>query len=554
MLADLILQTFYYKLAGPVVLFTVALLIACLMSGLLNSVSKNKLNSIVALIPFSITIILAGNYFFPLSVIISVIFLLLMLFILAKAGKNLISGLVIFAISGMAIYWFAGSGYLLVFAATSFFTKTLQKKWMKVLYITFIAVFSILLLTIAAKYIFPVSLKNEYFWFFAQKPWFLSYTPNVVFILYLASIPVLTTVVRGIAIFETLKKKENQKIELRILRAVIVFVFVSGISVSAHFITFNADTKKIIEADYYCYNANIKKTVKAATTLKEYNFSANLNYNLVLSKTGNLTDNFFGFVQIKGIEALQPDVEFASQLSFIATEFYYNLGYISEARHWAYESLVFYPYSTRAMQNLVKIHLVTGEYKAAERMLRTLEKGLTGHSFVNEFMPYILDTTHVTTNKELMEKRSFIPAEKELNPAINGRLKELLLANSSNKKAYEFLMLFYLLNADSENFTSLYANSANYFEKTPAVYEEALLAFSARTGQPLPENMIISTETQNRYNSFIQNLEQYKGKTRLARNALFADYGKTYLYFLQFVYPNIRDSEIVNDEDEYPAI
>jgi hypothetical protein len=351
-----------------------------------------------------------------------------------------------------------------------------------------------------------------------------------------------------------MKNSENQKTELKVFTAVSALVLVLAIAVSTHFVTFNSDAKKITEADYYCYNANIEKTAKAATTLKEYDFSANLNYNLVLSKTGNLTDNFFGFLQIKGTDALQPDVEFASQLSFIATEFYYDLGYISEARHWAYESLVFYPYSTRAMQNLVKIHLVTGEYKAAERMLRTLEKGLTGRNFVIDYMPYVLDTTRVSTNKELMKKRSFIPAEKELNPAIDGRLKELLAANGSNKKAFEFLMLFYLLNADSENFTALVTGSPNYFDKTPAVYEEALLAFSARNGQPLPENIKISAETQNRYNGFIQKNEQYKGKTRLARNALYAGYGKTYLYFLQFVYPNIQESEIVNDEDEYPAI
>lgn len=553
LLADLILQSFYFKMAGPVVLLILAILVALLMSGLLNSVSNNKLNPVVALIPFSLTIILTGNYFFPFSVIVSVIFLLLLL-LLSKTKKNVISGLLIFTECAIFIYWFAGSGYLIVFAVTSFFTGVPQRKLEKVLYILFIPVISIFLLVLASKYIFPVSLKNEYFWFFAQKPWFLSYKPNIVFILYLALIPVLTAAARGITILQTLKKNETKKSKVSVLSTAAALILVLTVSVSGHFASINTDNKKIVEADYYCYTGNVEKTAKAATSLREYNFSANLNYNLVMSKTGNLTENFFDFLQIKGTEALHPDVEFASQYSFIATEFYYDLGYISEARHWAYESLVFYPYSARAMQNLVKIHLVTGEYKAAERMLRTLKKGLTGRSFVSEFTPYILDTTRVTTNKELMEKRSFMPVEKELNPAIDGRLKELLAANCSNKKAFEYLMLFYLLNADSVNFTTIFPGSADYFEKTPVVYEEALLAFSARTGQPLPENFKISTETQIRYNSFIQKLEQYKGKTRLARNALYAEYGKTYLYFLQFVYPNIQEPEIVTDEDEYPAI
>jgi len=206
------------------------------------------------------------------------------------------------------------------------------------------------------------------------------------------------------------------------------------------------------------------------------------------------------------------------------------------------------------MQNLVKIHLVTGEFKAAERTLKTLEKGVIDHKFVSEYLPYITDTTLVATNRELMEKRSFIPAERELNPSIDGRFRELLEANSNNKKAYEYLMLFYMLDAQLENFVRLYKDSGKHFDKTPAIYEEALLMYAARTGQPLPADIRISAETQRRYNSFKQKLEQYKGKTRLARNALYAEYGKTYLYFLQFVYPNIIKSEIINDEDNYPAI
>jgi hypothetical protein len=259
-------------------------------------------------------------------------------------------------------------------------------------------------------------------------------------------------------------------------------------------------------------------------------------------------------MQIKGIESLHPDVEFASEYSFIASDFYFNLGFITEARHWAYETLVFYPYSLRAMQNLVKIHLVTGEYEAAERTLNTLKKGLTGRGFVRKYMPYVKDTSLVSSNAELMEKRSFIPVEKELNTTIDGRFRELLDANDSNKVAYEYIMLYYLANAQLEKFEVLFNDASRYFDKTPDIYEEALLMHSARSGKTLPPNVMISRETQNRYNNFMKELEKYQGKTRLARNVLYAEYGKTYLYFLKFVYPNILEPVIVNDEDDYPEI
>ena len=382
----------------------------------------------------------------------------------------------------------------------------------------------------------------------------MSYKPSGIFILYLVSIPFLLAAGYGFALIQNRRKEDFKKSGMKVLSHVAALAVVLLVMVTSHFAVLKSDAKKIVKADYFCYNNNADKTAKAATTLKEYNFSANLNYNLVISKTGKLTENFFGFLQMKGTEALHPDVEFASQLSFIATDFYYDLGFISEARHWAYESLVFYPYSTRAMQSLVKIHLITGEYKAAEKMLRTLEKGVIDRRFINKFMPYVIDTTLVETNKALMEKRSFIPSEQELNPNIDGRFREMLAANSNNKKAFEYLALFYLLKADRENFLALAKNTGNYFENTPAIYEEAILMFMAPTGQQIPANIKISAESQNRYNSFVQKLEQYKGDTRLERNSLYAEYGKTYLYFLQFVYPNIQEPEIVTDEDEYPAI
>jgi hypothetical protein len=477
-----------------------------------------------------------------------------MLVLLSKVEKGIISTLLIYTIGAIAIYYFAGSGYLILFSISALFISLRLKPLMRAAYSIYIAAFAFLIPLLATHYLFAVSLKNQYLFFYTPKVWFRSYEPSEIFIFYLVSIPVLLAAANVIAFLQGRKINLHPKSGKLISESTLAFFVVFAIAFHSHYKTFNSDSKKIVQADFYCYHNQAEETAKAATTLKDYSFSANLNYNLVMSKTDQITENFFGFFQIKGTEALHPDIDFASELSFIATDFYYDLGFISEARHWAYETLVFYPHSMRAMQSLVKIHLVTGEYKAAERMLNVLEKGLTGQQFVKEFSPYIADTSLVANHRELMEKRSYIPAERELNPSIEGRFRELLESNSSNKKAYEFLMLYYLISYQPEKFTVLLNDCGKYFDKTPAVYEEALLVQAARTGQPLPANISISAETENRYKSFIQKLEQYKEKTRMARNALYGEYGKTYLYFLQFVYPNIIEPEIIDSEDDYPSI
>jgi hypothetical protein len=552
--ANLFMQSFYFKFTGSVVFFAIAILNGWLTYLLMQSVFKSRLNRVWSLIPIILSIELANNYNFPFSIVVSIAFLLSVLVLLTKVGKGIISTLLIYTGGAITIYYFAGSGYLMLFCVSALFISSHLKRWIQAVYSIYIVAFAFLIPLLATNFLFAVSLKNQYVWFYPVKVWFRSYEPTEIFIFYIVSLPVLLAGANVIAFLQNKKINLHPKSGRLVSETTLAFFIVFAVAFHSHYETFNSDAKKIVEADFYCYHNQTEKTAKAATSLKEYSFAANLNYNLVMSKTDKITENFFGFFQIKGTEALYPDVEFASELSFIASDFYYDLGFISEARHWAYETLVFYPHSIRAMQNLVKIHLVTGEYKAAERTLNTLEKGLIGQPFVKEFMPYIADTSLVSTNPELMEKRSFIPAERELNPTIEGRLNELLEANSSNKKAYEFLMLYYLLDARLEKFTNLFNHSGNYFDKTPAVYEEALLVHANRTGQPLPANIKISAETEKRYTNFLQRLNEYKGKTRQARNELYAEYGKTYLYFLQFVYPNIIETEIIDNEDDYPAI
>ncbi len=423
LLANLFMQLFYFKLAGTVALLAIAFTIGWLMCLLMDSVYKSGVNCIWALVPVLVTIALANNYNFPFSIVISVAFLLLLLLILSKTGKGIILSFSVFTLGAIAVYWFAGSGNLLLFCASALFVSTPLKGWEKAAFIVFIPVFGFIFPLLAYNFLFAVSLKHQYFWFYAPKAWFMRFEPSAIFIFYLVSIPVLLAAAKSIAIFRRRKTTCNPKPGVLILKIVSAFSVILAIAFLSHFATFNSDAKKVVEADYYCYYGNAEKTAKAATTLKDYNFAANLSYNLAMSKTGRLTENFFSFFQIKGTEALHPDIEFASELSFIASDFYYDLGFISEARHWAYESLVFYPYSPRALKNLVKIHLVTGEYKAAERTLNILSKGLVNKNFVSEFSPYIADTSLISSNLELMEKRSFIPAEGKLSPSIKQRFR-----------------------------------------------------------------------------------------------------------------------------------
>lgn len=553
LIACFFMQFFYFKIAGPLVFLALMSIIPFLTYQILRTFSNNPFNIIASVILGILPLTLTNNYNFPFSVIISVIMVLGILLLMVKAGKNPALYLLIYLAAAVIIYFCCGSGYLLMLAVSSVILIPKCKIWIRLSGSVLIAATAYLIANFAEKYIFAISQDHKFFFFFPTKPYFMEYHPTLFFDIFILSLPVLLLVLRIWAEFQH-KRNLTQKGNRLLIKTSVGLMVVGIVFFIIHNETFQSDAKKLVAANYYCYNDDAENTAKAATTLKEYSFSANLNYNLVMSKTGRLTDDFFGFFQILGTDALHPDVEFQSEMSFIATDFYYNLGFITEARHWAYESLVFYPYSQRALQSLVKIHLIMREYKAAERCLKILDNSVTGRKFVREFSTFLADTASIGSHSELAEKRSFMNPEGELSPLIEIRFQQLLEANPKNKTAYEFLMLYYLLDEQIENFLNLYGDVDNHFDQPVAVYEEAILMYCAVNNIQFEQQFKISDESLKRFQDFTEKLKQFGNKEKLARNSLYREFGKTYMYWLQFVYPRIVKPEIIQDKYELPPI
>ena len=547
-IANFFMQIFYQPVSGIIAFSLISGLQFILAMLLLKSISKSIFTPLLALIPLMFSMVLANNYNLPYSIEISVILILALLLLMAKSGAGIFRLILFFISAALLIYYISGSGYFLLFSlTTALFPFNLNQK-QRVIFTVFLAGFALILPYVATHFIFAIPPKQEYFYFFQPKAFFMNYKPSIVFFLYLLSMPALIILTLILKSFETKTQKQMA------IQTIIILVLIAGLAVFSHYFSFQPDEKKKVAADYYCYTNNTEKTAANAKSLKDYNFKANVNYNLVLSKTGQLNEKAFDFLQITGSDAIYPDVEFQAEMSFVAADFYYNLGFISEARHWTYETLVFYPNNRRTLQLLVKIHLVTGEFTAAQQYLSILKSGFGSKKFISEFEPVIMDTTLFANYPELVEKRSFIPAEGELSPFIEERLKQLLAANPQNKKAYEFLALYYLMESDAEKFVELYKSAGQYFDKIPIVYEEALLIFGEKYELPANKQFQISAETKVRFDVFTKKRDQYRNNIRTARNMLYKEFGSSYFYFREFVYPNVIKPEIIDDDSDYPAI
>ncbi|MFO7670313.1 MAG: DUF6057 family protein [Bacteroidales bacterium] len=536
--ALVLMQSFHSKVLGPLIFFGLALVIWVVTRRLLNGMNRSLSNGLMAFLPFTFSIVLVNNYNFPFSVILSHLFVILALWLLSAPWKTLTGRLLCFTAEALLIWYISGSGFLLLFSMMALFFTIKRGDRKSLLSLVWVS---------GSAFLIPLLVEGEYLWFFPEKPYFMAYEPSSAFFIFIFSVPLLLLVASVVSLLPRKLSAIKARPEIPVALG---FVLLIGMALFAHLVTFRPDAKKIVASDYYCYHHDARRTARAATSLENYSFSANVNYNLAITRNGTLTRDFFNFFQISGTDALYPDVDFSPEMLLIAADFYYELGYISEARHQAYEALVFYPYSPRALQLLVKVHLVTGEYKAADRCLRILDMGLVSREAVKAYLPYIGDTSRIRSNKELMEKRSFIPAEMELSPHIDQRFRDLLEANRGNKLAYEYLMLYYLLDGQLDPFMELYTEVGSYFDEPVGIYEEAILMYGLMNRSDLLSRYQISQATLDRFGDFGRTRKKYEGDRTMARNVLYSEMGQSYMYYLGYLYPRIVKPEMTKDDDD----
>jgi hypothetical protein len=551
LLANLVMQSFYFEIIGTFVFFFLSLSVFFLVKGILDRIHLHQLNRVCALLPFTFSIAIVNNYNLPYSIILSFILLLLVTWFISRMSEVRGIQVLMISIGSLLIYYISGTGYLLLFTILVVLIHFHGQKWKAVPGIGIAVFLAVLTPLLAQQFLFQDISHGPYPKFFAEEISFKEYTPSLIYYILLVSLPILllgSMIISGMSTIRHRLQSAGSAIIILVVSLVMVFTIFS------HYSTYISDAKKIVASDYYCYHLDAEKVARAATSIENYSFSANINYNLAMAKAGRLNEEFFKFFQVSGINALCPDVEFSAELAFLSADFYYDLGYISEARHWAYEALVFNPHSYRAHRLLVKIHLVTGEYDAAERSLHILGKGVINRRFVKQYVPLAKDTSLIADDAELTEKRDFMPGSHELDPLIVNRFAELISVNTKNKRAYEYFMLYCLLDGNFDAFLSAYQDAGEYFDEPQTIYDEAILMFGFLNNTEVLNENNISEATVKRFTNYQDILNQHARDRKMARNVLYWKMGTTCMYYLQFVEPYIIVPVINDTEHDEPQI
>jgi len=257
-------------------------------------------------------------------------------------------------------------------------------------------------------------------------------------------------------------------------------------------------------------------------------------YNLALSEKGQLCSRLFHGNKdfSEGSLVLSPRRESLDR----SKHYYYTVGFINEAHHQAYESMVINGYRPGNVKMLIKTDLINGNYRAAERYIEILKKTLHYRKWAEKHEKLLQSRDLISTDPELGEKIKLMPRTDFLitrNDVINIDL--MLRSNPDNKLAFEYKIARLLLEKDYK--AAVYQvkkmRDMNY-SFLPRHIEEAIILFIGNNYElPYLGDFDVSRELENSFDQFSAAKQEHKKGTDI-EGSIQSSWGNTFWYYFEY--------------------
>ena len=257
-------------------------------------------------------------------------------------------------------------------------------------------------------------------------------------------------------------------------------------------------------------------------------------YNLALAEKGQLCNRmFFGSQDFgTGSLVLPREPEYINRSVY----FYYTVGFINEAHHLAYESMVKYGYRPENLKMLVKTEIIIGNFKSAKRYLEVLRKTLRYRKWTETYLRMLNEPAIILSDPDLGEKINLLPRKDFFLSRDNAdNLNFMLLANPDNARALEYKMAWFLLEKDYKAvvFQVKRLKDLNYPCIPRHVGEAVMLFIDSDQELPYLGDFTIDRETENLYKQYERASEIAKNETEF-KNITDTSLEKTFWYFYEF--------------------
>ncbi len=301
---------------------------------------------------------------------------------------------------------------------------------------------------------------------------------------------------------------------------------------------YDVKTEMLFKIDHFVQKGDWKKVLDNSFAYPGTNQLALYYGNMAIYKTGQMGDKMFHLPQM-GIHGLWLEWKRNEITPFFGGELYYQLGYISEAYRWAFESMEAMGENPRSLKRLVITSLITGDTSLARHYINILDETLFYRKWAHHYQNLLDNPELMIHDKEIMEKRHF-NLQTDIFADINSNdigLLQLLKDHPDNKMAFEYYMAEALLNRNIDSFVSQIGRLRELgYSRIPVHYEEAMLVYMSHTEKDIvPEGYALSRETIGRLSGYLDIINTYGGNRKKASQMLYPEYGGTYWYYLNFI-------------------
>ncbi|MGC8823379.1 MAG: DUF6057 family protein [Bacteroidales bacterium] len=554
-------QLLHTNVSGSVLLVCSVLTLMLLAKYIFSQTPAGGKGFLWMMLPTIPLILLFQNYYFPYFVFLKILlgFLGVALFVALRNYRFV--QLVFLVLWIVGSYYVAGATALLIFLSGILLFSIFAPSYnllLRFVHVVIGIVAAVAVPYLGYKYFFNIPQEKIWWDLVPSQPVVIRYVPDQTLYLMVGILPATLLVMGLVAATKSLIQKltfiQAWGNRLASYKWVITYFNIIIIAAGVYFVMqqwvltrLDTQKKSVILVDYYTLHGEWDKAVNAALEAKGYDLFINYNYNRAVYNLGKAGDWFFRYPQLLGADALFPDKIASGQVALVASDFYYELGYISEALHWAYEAQSTTPYNPRVLKRLVQVHLIERRPEAAATYLNILKTAYFQDEFVKKYSAYLRDTSLISKDPEFQQKRALMPLNTYTPGTINQKFKLLLQFNGNNRQALEFLAISYLLSHQLGDFVKIIPQIAGYYKQLPKIYQEALLLFMAKTNvdvrYPFDEEIVQSLR------QFFEYLKKYPDR-KIAKNTLAQYYKGTYVYYVTFESPLVTKMQLKAKEVE----
>jgi len=557
-LAEFVAQFFSFNTFGSFIIAAVAALQGFIALSIVHRLKgKIKLQyTIFALILLFGTMVLCDYrypYYASIRLLFSFIFTWVFCFMIQKHPKL---SMILWPVFASLLFYLASGPALFVFSVSTAFIYIITNKqriWLSV--IPVILLLAGLIHYAGYKFMFQMSLLNLYRITIVKPPELLGYTPSWQLYTYYSLLPALLAILAIIMLIpkkvpatKIIKGKSISKVSIFRRTPVIVLLQVVGCALLGYFLfiqSYDPFKKNLITIEYYAENEQWHEVLKTAENIEIYDLSVNYQVNRAYSHLGQLPDQLFTYPQLLGSKGLFLEQTMMNGTSTMpASDLYFDLGFMSESQHWAFEAQTLLPNSPRILKRLVMINLVNRKYVLADKFLNVLDQNMLYHNWVSKYEKYVSDTTLAANDKVIAEKRRFNPHKSTMDFGPYHALRLLLETSKDNRMAYDYLITYCILDTHYNEFIQFLQNYSYYkLKKLPNSWEEALSFYilKTKTIPPFVEAQTISKDCMLRLKQFNITVKQFNNDLPVAKNTLQRDFGNTYWYYVLYLSPKVTD-------------